>query len=167
MLRDSSQQGIPWPQSWNGATLRALPRTHARAQVYLPAEGLQSVSNRGLLRPLPGVLVVPMAEAQSTVRLNRDGRAAFPGSGDKGRQGGDTGRPPKQVFYCGAQMGQCRCGGCDGGCGPFNGCPCYACAELIGLRSKVDALGLEDTAAAEAEMYKDLDVISEDLSNDQ
>ena len=26
----------------------------------------------------------------------------------------------------------CRCGKCDGQCGPSNGCPCNACVELVG-----------------------------------
>lgn len=31
-------------------------------------------------------------------------------------------------------LGQCRCGACDGVCGPSSGCPCDACVELSGLR---------------------------------
>lgn len=45
--------------------------------------------------------------------------------------GGDTGLPPNQVYYCGRQMNQCRCGQCDGVCGPTNGCPCNACKALL------------------------------------
>jgi hypothetical protein len=45
--------------------------------------------------------------------------------------GGDTGLPPNQVYYCGRQMNQCRCGQCDGLCGPTNGCPCNACKALL------------------------------------
>lgn len=32
-------------------------------------------------------------------------------------------------IYCGRQMNQCRCGGCDGRCGPDDGCPCEECLE--------------------------------------
>ena len=36
-------------------------------------------------------------------------------------------------WYCGqryAEAGKCKCGGCDGVCGPTNGCPCDHCAEI-------------------------------------
>ena len=33
------------------------------------------------------------------------------------------------AIYCGRKMDQCRCGGCDGYCGPDNGCPCNECLE--------------------------------------
>lgn len=53
--------------------------------------------------------------------------------------GGDTGMLPIQLYYCGEFRQQCRCGGCDGYCGPTNGCPCNACCELLDL--KVNSLG--------------------------
>jgi hypothetical protein len=33
-------------------------------------------------------------------------------------------------FYCGRRLNQCRCGRCDGRCGPTNGCPCNSCLEF-------------------------------------
>ena len=59
--------------------------------------------------------------------INSEGYAVSFGSGSNG---GDTGRPPSQVYYCGRRMNQCRCGSCDGRCGPTNGCPCNSCKEL-------------------------------------
>ncbi|KAG2482011.1 hypothetical protein HYH03_019035 [Edaphochlamys debaryana] len=85
--------------------------------------------DRSALEPLPGHLAKQLTLG---VVLNRDGRAAFPGL--RGGPGGDTGRDSGDVFYCGARMGQCRCGSCDGVCGPDAGCPCHACLELTGLR---------------------------------
>jgi len=49
-------------------------------------------------------------------RMNRDGAFAALGSNKK--------------YYCGRQEGCCSCGGCDGRCGPTNGCACPACEEL-------------------------------------
>ncbi|KXZ43686.1 hypothetical protein GPECTOR_83g298 [Gonium pectorale] len=83
---------------------------------------------RGALRPLPGRLAVD--RCAELLRLNREGRAAM--RGRSGGTGGDTGRQPEENYYCGHWMSQCRCGRCDGQCGPNNGCPCYACAELAG-----------------------------------
>ena len=37
-------------------------------------------------------------------------------------------------MYCGKRYcnaGMCACGRCDGVCGPFNGCPCPACEDLM------------------------------------
>lgn len=36
-------------------------------------------------------------------------------------------------FYCGRTMNQCRCGHCDGVCGPSNGCPCNSCFSFLQL----------------------------------
>src|SRR3990167_5798359 len=38
---------------------------------------------------------------------------------------GDT-----RVYYCGRWKYQCRCGTCDGCCGPDNGCCCNSCFRL-------------------------------------
>ena len=35
------------------------------------------------------------------MKLNREGRAAFLGSDAGGGTGGDTGRSPRAIFYCG------------------------------------------------------------------
>jgi hypothetical protein len=59
--------------------------------------------------------------------LNSDGFAVMLG---RGLNGGDTGRPPTQNYYCGRRVGECRCGRCDGRCGPTNGCPCNSCKAL-------------------------------------
>ncbi|KAG2435903.1 hypothetical protein HXX76_007098 [Chlamydomonas incerta] len=96
--------------------------------------------DRRALRPLPGCMAAARCKR---MKLNREGRAAFLGSDVGGGTGGDTGRSPRAIFYCGAALGQCRCGGCDGRCGPTNGCPCHACAELIGKRLTAEG-GLAD-----------------------
>jgi hypothetical protein len=67
---------------------------------------------------------------------NRDNVIVKKGS-SKSRLGGDTGLRPSKLYYCGRQMNQCRCGGCDGICGPTAGCPCNACLDLIRNRDKV------------------------------
>lgn len=33
-------------------------------------------------------------------------------------------------LYCGKKKDQCKCGNCDGRCGPTNGCPCDSCEAL-------------------------------------
>jgi hypothetical protein len=61
------------------------------------------------------------------LRMNSDGFAVAFG---RGSNGGDIDRPPAQIYYCGRRLGQCRCGSCDGRCGPTNGCPCNSCKQL-------------------------------------
>ena len=48
-------------------------------------------------------------------KLNSNGRLA---------KIGDTGK-----YYC-ADAYRCKCGGCNGFCGPNNGCNCEACQAL-------------------------------------
>lgn len=39
------------------------------------------------------------------------------------------------MLYCGknyAEDSGCVCGGCDGNCGPTNGCPCPTCSSILG-----------------------------------
>jgi hypothetical protein len=59
--------------------------------------------------------------------MNSDGFAVSFG---RGFNGGDVNKPPEQIYYCGRKLGQCRCGTCDGRCGPTNGCPCNSCKQL-------------------------------------
>ncbi|KAG2488809.1 hypothetical protein HYH03_012608 [Edaphochlamys debaryana] len=106
-----------------------------RCRVLHLRTGTEWWYDRGAIRPLAPVLA---AARSPRLRLNRDGRAAFMGSGGAEGSGGDTGRRAREVFYCGGVMGQCRCGRCDGQCGPTNGCPCHACAELLGKRLAPD-----------------------------
>jgi len=64
---------------------------------------------------------------------NSEGRTVHLGGGPEGlSSGGDTNLHASKVYYCGAKMNQCRCGGCDGTCGPYNGCPCNSCKALLG-----------------------------------
>ena len=64
---------------------------------------------------------------------NSEGRPVHLGGGPEGlSSGGDTNLHASKVYYCGAKMNQCRCGGCDGTCGPYNGCPCKSCKALLG-----------------------------------
>ena len=51
--------------------------------------------------------------------------------GDGSGSGGFTGIPSSAIFYCGKKKDECKCGGCDGRCGPNNGCPCADCYSLI------------------------------------
>jgi hypothetical protein len=66
-------------------------------------------------------------DSQIPRMLNKDGFAVAFG---RGQNGGDTGRPASQNYYCGRFLGECRCGSCDGRCGPTNGCPCNSCQDL-------------------------------------
>ncbi len=51
--------------------------------------------------------------------------------GAAGGSGGFTGLQSGAIFYCGEKKDECRCGGCDGRCGPTNGCPCASCYALL------------------------------------
>jgi hypothetical protein len=70
------------------------------------------------------------ARSNSSVLLNSDHMVAKKGSSTS-KNGGDTGLIPSKLYYCGRKMNECRCGKCDGICGPFTGCPCNACIGLI------------------------------------
>jgi hypothetical protein len=61
---------------------------------------------------------------------NRAGDAVNKG-GQRGGTGGWTGRNPLELWYCGQRKNQCKCGMCDGRCGPSNGCPCDDCFALL------------------------------------
>ncbi len=54
------------------------------------------------------------------------------------------------VFYCGRRMNQCKCGRCNGVCGPTNGCPCDSCDKIdhIDVNALIDgnALAANDPA---------------------
>ncbi|XP_035711310.1 uncharacterized protein LOC118436804 [Folsomia candida] len=71
-------------------------------------------------------------------RVNSAGDLAKPG-GSLG-DGGDTAMTPQNLFYCGKWKMACRCGTCDGQCGPLSGCPCHACVELVGFRVNRDGV---------------------------
>ena len=65
---------------------------------------------------------------------NRDGVTVTIGSNDYKIEGGNAdGDYSRNVYYCGRYMDQCRCGGCDGHCGPTNGCPCDACDHYYAI----------------------------------
>ena len=73
--------------------------------------------------------------------LNRAGDEASKG-GSRGGNGGWTRRSPSEVWYCGQRRNQCKCGSCDGRCGPANGCPCDDCFVLMEARgAKVNRAG--------------------------
>lgn len=59
--------------------------------------------------------------------MNSDGFAVALG---RGSIGGDLNKPATEIYYCGRKLGQCRCGECDGRCGPSDGCPCHSCKRL-------------------------------------
>lgn len=66
--------------------------------------------------------------------LKQNKRGSFVVQGGPDGCGGDTGMNPNQLFYCGEFRQECRCFGCNGYCGPTDGCPCNACVELVNLR---------------------------------
>ncbi|XP_035700921.1 keratin-associated protein 5-4-like isoform X1 [Folsomia candida] len=82
----------------------------------------------------------PCAECADLLgfRVNSAGDLAKPG-GSLG-DGGDTAMTPQNLFYCGKWKMACRCGTCDGQCGPLSGCPCHACVELVGFRVNRDGV---------------------------
>lgn len=74
------------------------------------------------------------------VQRNADGAEVHFGSGSSwaraqrlglNDRGGFAGLRCSEVYFCGRQQHQCRCGRCDGRCGPTNGCPCDACLALL------------------------------------
>ena len=62
--------------------------------------------------------------------VNRNGDVAGLG-GESGGTGGFTGLNPRNILYCGKRKDECKCGSCDGVCGPNNGCPCQDCFALL------------------------------------
>lgn len=73
-----------------------------------------------------GSTVTPTGkESFSGTLKNRDGVQVRSGSGSA--IAGDMKVTASNVFYCSQRLNQCRCGSCDGRCGPTNGCPCNAC----------------------------------------
>lgn len=69
-----------------------------------------------------------MARTKPCMAYNRDGDEARKG-GVRG-SGGFTKKKPAALWYCGKTKNQCKCGKCNGTCGPSNGCPCQACYAL-------------------------------------
>lgn len=63
--------------------------------------------------------------------FNKEGALCHHGISDS--RAGDLQLPASNVYYCGRKKNQCRCGNCNGQCGPTNGCPCNACVELVGF----------------------------------
>lgn len=84
-----------------------------------------------------GAEVVRHARALVEEMCNMDGAAC------------DFGADNTLVVYCGRAFGgacRCLCGGCDGRCGPSNGCACAACtnavrAALLACRPRCRAAG--------------------------
>lgn len=66
--------------------------------------------------------------------FNKEGALCHRGTGHA--KAGDLHLSPSEAYYCGRKMNQCRCGDCDGMCGPTDGCPCNACVELVGFTVK-------------------------------
>ncbi|KAJ1566480.1 hypothetical protein HK405_009646 [Cladochytrium tenue] len=66
--------------------------------------------------------------ASANLMLNDEGHVATLGSGPFSPQGFEI--SSGNTYYCGRNLGQCRCGNCDGRCGPTNGCPCDSCLRL-------------------------------------
>jgi len=64
------------------------------------------------------------------IKTNRSGDVVKQGSGSD-RNGGFTRLTPDKIWYCGKKKDECKCGTCDGTCGPTNGCPCQDCFALL------------------------------------
>ncbi len=92
-----------------GATLELLTRT-ARSEIMTTGHPLRANAPR-----------VPAVTNRAGHRVAKGGRGS----------GGWTGRNPAELWYCGQQKNQCKCGSCDGRCGPTNGCPCEDCFALL------------------------------------
>lgn len=65
--------------------------------------------------------------------LARKGQIQGPWS-NNAKSGGDTSMAAKDLYYCGKDKDECRCGSCDGVCGGSSGCPCNSCVELVGFK---------------------------------
>ena len=70
---------------------------------------------------------------------NRLGHQVKRGNGSS--DGGSTRLRSDEVWYCGKSKNQCRCGGCGGGCGPGNGCPCDDCYQVLISNNKINENG--------------------------
>ncbi|KAG4068933.1 hypothetical protein HA402_005081 [Bradysia odoriphaga] len=90
-----------------------------------------------------------MEHVQSSQHRNSRGYLVVRGGLDG--HGGDTKMHPSQLFYCGQNQQECRCNGCDGVCGPTNGCPCNSCVELVNFKvNKLQHLCRKGTVANES-----------------
>ncbi|OQS02388.1 ankyrin [Thraustotheca clavata] len=79
--------------------------------------------------PLSGLLQCTAKE--NFILCNSDGNLVWRGFGQG--QGGITELPSSHVFYCGEKHKEfCVSGICGDLCGPFNGCPCQSCLEMVG-----------------------------------
>ena len=59
------------------------------------------------------------------IKTNRSGDVVKQGGGrNYDLSGGFTRLTPDKIWYCGKKKDECKCGTCDGTCGPTNGCPC-------------------------------------------
>jgi len=76
------------------------------------------------------------ASASEVLQGNRCGDVVKLG-GTNGGTGGFTGLSPDKIWYCGKWKNECRCGSCDGQCGPNDGCPCNACFELLQFHQQI------------------------------
>jgi len=90
--------------------------------------------------------------------VNSEGISVKPGSESrhtKDDKGNDI--LCSDAYYCGRKMSpsQCRCGSCDGRCGPNNGCPCTSCYELLNARQTHMAKLAESEAWAEPTVNSD------------
>jgi hypothetical protein len=79
----------------------------------------------------------PSAVPSQSLKRNSDGALVKLGRGDDPVPA-TGGLLASSVFYCGRRMNQCRCGDCDGNCGPGNGCPCDACLNLVAPKKNSD-----------------------------
>ncbi len=99
-------------------------------------QGLHSPSHPMIKIKIPQSNLAHAATSSLSTLRNRDNIVVKKGSSTSA-SGGDTGLRPSKLYYCGRRMNECRCGGCDGRCGPTNGCPCNACFDLIRNRDKI------------------------------
>ena len=97
---------------------------------------------------------------EGRVKFNREGNAVKKGGAGTG---GFVPLSANELWYCGRYKYQCKCGKCDGRCGPTNGCPCDAC---YGLLEDLDGGIAQNVAWNEDQFNRDLDqAIAESLAS--
>lgn len=73
------------------------------------------------------------------LKVNKSGHLCHRGTIESESVLGQANIKTTDLFYCGRSKNECFCGSCDGTCGPNNGCPCFACLELVDI--KINQLG--------------------------
>ena len=73
-------------------------------------------------------------------KMNCIGQTVKLGGGEGG-DGGFTNLSPSKIWYCNTQK-DCKCGKCNGRCGPTNGCPCEDCYPLVEITMLIPTMSI-------------------------